>query len=102
MVFCRNLVARFSSTQVPVPATDSSSEFTASVPVEQILELTGDLAAHLLSTAGSVAAPPPQAAPAKAEGRGRKQKAIAGKKRGRKAQAEPVDEEVAETEDQVK
>ncbi|EFJ53143.1 hypothetical protein VOLCADRAFT_86123 [Volvox carteri f. nagariensis] len=50
--FCRNMVARFYPRDPGVMGQASSStEFTGSVPLEQILQFASQLAAHLLATA---------------------------------------------------
>lgn len=50
--FCRNMVARFYPKHPGAdrPQANASTEFTASVPLEQILQLASDLVAHLLAT----------------------------------------------------
>ncbi|KXZ52217.1 hypothetical protein GPECTOR_10g848 [Gonium pectorale] len=63
LAFCQHLVARF------LPASElkggNGAEFTASVPLEQIMQLASDLAAHLLATVPGTAAQQPQQPPPK-------------------------------------
>ncbi|GIL49988.1 hypothetical protein Vafri_6095 [Volvox africanus] len=59
LAFCRNMVARFypSEPEARRGKKKSSMEFTASVPVEQILKFASELLAHLLATVPRVASP---------------------------------------------
>ncbi|GLC38313.1 hypothetical protein PLESTB_001749400 [Pleodorina starrii] len=93
--FCRNLVARFypSDPRVNKPHGASSTEFTASVPLEEILQFASDLAAHLLATVQRLGSPPaaqqPQQQPKRAKPAAARGKA--GKKRAKKKAPEAAD-----------
>ncbi|GIL77812.1 hypothetical protein Vretifemale_7305 [Volvox reticuliferus] len=97
LAFCRNMVARFypSEPEVGRAKKKSSMEFTASIPVEQILKFASDLLAHLLATVPRVTAPVGR--PTKQSRRGNAAAGgcgKAGKKRSKKkAPAPPISED---------
>ncbi len=84
------MVARFHPSD-PRVVKVSSKEFTGSVPVEQILQLAGDLAAHLLAMVPGDSAQPQQndGEPGRRADSAANRRGKAGKKRAKKAPPAP-------------